>query len=266
MTGAEKAFDAYAVGYDLHFTGTITGRMQRERVWKLLSDLDPSNQPSVLELNCGTGEDAAWFAKKGFKHTATDLSAEMICCAEEKLHVQELSARFRKADIRDVPQVLQGEIFHVVFSDFGGMNCLSPDELKRLSSGLQGLLEPGGKLIFVIMGRNCRWERFYFRRKGKKTEAERRKSKGPVQAMIKGVSFPVWYYSPAEFYGFFEKEFSFIRKKPVGLFIPPSYLDSWFVKHRGWLRLLGWLEKQFSFYFFADLADHYYLEMKSRKS
>ena len=39
---------------------------------------------SVLELGCGSGNDAIWFAKKGFNVTAVDISEKEINLAKEK--------------------------------------------------------------------------------------------------------------------------------------------------------------------------------------
>jgi hypothetical protein len=62
MQEAETAFDEYAVAYDGAFTFSSIGKLQRARVWKFLSQhCSPAIHPQVLELNCGTGEDAAWF-------------------------------------------------------------------------------------------------------------------------------------------------------------------------------------------------------------
>lgn len=264
MAGAETAFDIYASGYDADFSASRTGKMQRDRVWKFLSAFSPAASPDVLELNGGTGEDATWFSQKGFRIVSTDLSAAMVETTQKKLAAAGLKGETIKADLRAVPQQFTGRKFDLVFSDFGGLNCLSPDELRTFAGEIKTLLKPNGQLAFVIMGRNCRWERFYFKRKKKTAEANRRRSKEPVTASIGGQNFPVWYYSPEEFYAFFEKEFSIVRKKPVGLFIPPSYLESWFVKRPVLLSFLGFLEKLFPFSFCSDLADHYYLEMKSR--
>src|SRR5690242_16912495 len=83
-----KAFDAVAHGYDAGFSHTMLGRMMRERVWILLSnrvgELSRATT-SILEINCGTGEDAIWFAKQGGNVLATDVSAEMIAVAKAKL-------------------------------------------------------------------------------------------------------------------------------------------------------------------------------------
>lgn len=265
MTGTEQAFDSYSEKYDAHFTETHTGWLQRKRVWKNLSRFSPNEFPNLLELNCGTGEDAVWLAKRGFNVSATDLSEGMVQVTKAKAAKANLNLTAKKTDMREIASAFPGQKFNLIFSDFGGLNCLSQEELKILASDLSKLLLPNGKLVFVIMGRKCRWERFYFKRKGEIEKASRRMKNEPVTAEINGNTFPVWYYSPEEFAGFFASEFSVVRKKPIGLFLPPSYLDSWFRKKKRLLSLLNFCEYLFSFSFWSDKADHYLIEMDRRK-
>lgn len=260
MTGAERAFDKFATDFDALFSRSLTG--QRNKVRKLLKRMTPAEFPNVLELNCGTGEDAKWLLEKGHQVTATDISSGMIEIARRKPS----GVEFYRADMRNLKSVLPGRKFNLIFSNFGGLNCVSPSDLLKISADAASLLEPGGKMLLIIMGRNCRWERFYFRRKKQPEHAVRRLDLGPVTAVINGNAFPVWYYSPREFENAFSAEFEVLSKKPIGLFLPPSYLDSWFIKRKFLLHLLSGLETLFSFQNFADDADHYAIELIKRKS
>ena len=77
------AFDAFAGDYDHDFTHSILGQLLRPRVWtKLAEHFRPGDH--VLELTCGTGEDAVWLAKQGIRVTATDGSAAMVREAKAK--------------------------------------------------------------------------------------------------------------------------------------------------------------------------------------
>ena len=82
-------FDATAHGYDQEFTLTQVGRMQRAVTHRYLKELIQTKKPkSVLELNCGTGEDALWLAQQDLLVTATDLSAEMVNATIDKVKGQ----------------------------------------------------------------------------------------------------------------------------------------------------------------------------------
>jgi hypothetical protein len=54
-----------------------------------------------------------------------------------------------------------------------------------------------------------------------------------------------------------------ISSMPVGLFIPPSYLDPYF-KNKGWiLKILSFKEYLFGrFAFLADYGDHYLIHLQ----
>ncbi len=76
-----------AESYDQTFTNTSLGRELRALVWERLSLLFTGGS-HVLELNCGTGEDACWLAARGVLVTATDGSPRMLQRAEEKASAQ----------------------------------------------------------------------------------------------------------------------------------------------------------------------------------
>src|SRR4051812_48570299 len=79
------AFDNSAATYDEDFTNTSIGGLQRNKVWDYLLKTFHSSFPSnILELNCGTGEDAIFFAEHGSKVLATDVSREMLNTATIK--------------------------------------------------------------------------------------------------------------------------------------------------------------------------------------
>lgn len=261
MQETEAAFDRYAASYDEEFTFSSVGKFQRERVWRFLSKhISPGTHPEVLELNCGTGEDALWFVKNGFKITATDISNEMVQVAKQKLGNNH--AAVLQADIAEIGEKLYNKKFDLIFSDFGGLNCLNANALKEMDSVFSRLLKPGGRLIFVVMSRNCKWEQWYFKRKNEPGKAFRRRSAEGSEAVIFDKKFSTWYYSPAEIASFFEEHFSVNKFKPVGITLPPSYLDNYFRKHPLRLRLLNVLEKGLGgLSSLSDHADHFIIDL-----
>ncbi len=101
----QQAFDTVAQSYDASFTHSVIGIAQRDVVWSYLeSSLSSSDKLNILELNCGTGEDALWFAKKGHKVLATDISEKMLGITQEKIHEANLLSRVQtmQIDIRKI--------------------------------------------------------------------------------------------------------------------------------------------------------------------
>ncbi len=75
------AFDPTAHAYDAEFTDQLLGKWLREQVWIHTPFTAPM---TMLELGCGTGEDARHFANMGISVLATDASGEMIAVAKQK--------------------------------------------------------------------------------------------------------------------------------------------------------------------------------------
>lgn len=278
-----QEFDAIAQEYDSTFSNTAVGRLLRERVWSVLGYLDIGkfvqdipiskypNIPKVLELNCGTGEDAIWMAKQGWQVLATDASTEMVAVARAKASIQlsensrlsESSIQFQTcpfAEIADLPEA----DFDLVFSNFGGLNCIPPKELQELGGTIAQKLKPGGKFIAIVMSRFCWWETLYFLLKGKPHEAFRRLGKKPVQARLDAkTTVPTWYYTPSEF----QHHLHFTGLKPtiipIGLWLPPSYLNPFFEKRPRLLACLNFLEKKLSPSWLAMTADHFLICLES---
>ncbi|MEO5641781.1 MAG: class I SAM-dependent methyltransferase [Bacteroidia bacterium] len=264
MRETEAAFDQYAVAYDEEFTFSSVGKLQRERVWKFISEnISSQSHPEVLELNCGTGEDAVWFVKNGFQITATDLSNEMVLVARQK--VDSNNAAFLQSGISEIGSKLNTQKFNLIFSDFGGLNCLDSKSLMEMSKVFSGMLKPGGRMIFVVMSRNCKWEQWYFKRKHDMKNAFRRRSPDAVEAVIFDKHFSTWYYSPAEISSFFETHFNTKKHQPIGIALPPSYLDNYFKRHPLLLKMLNVLEKTLShFSFLSDHADHFIIDFEKQ--
>ncbi|HRF97071.1 MAG TPA: class I SAM-dependent methyltransferase, partial [Aggregatilineales bacterium] len=78
---ATPAFDPTAHAYDAEFTDQLLGKWLREQVWIHTPFTAPM---TILELGCGTGEDARHFADMGISVLATDASGEMIAVARAK--------------------------------------------------------------------------------------------------------------------------------------------------------------------------------------
>lgn len=260
-----SGFDNIATKYDDGFSNTVTGKLQRKIVWNYLEKyLNGKKNLNILELNCGTGEDAILLAKKGHKVLATDVSERMLDVAKTKADITGLNnLYFSVLDISNPDTYPSDSEFDLVFSNFGGLNCISPDSFQKVIPEIAGLLKPKGHFIAVIMPRFCLWEWLYFSLKLKLKDAARRTSSAPVVVDIGGNNVDTWYYSPSEIVSISNVYFKKIKALPVGLFLPPSYLDNYFSKHPKFLGLLDHLEVSFrSFGAVAKYSDHFILDME----
>ncbi len=263
------AFDHYAADYDRHFTHSAIGRAQRRQVWRALQPL-LTEKLDILEVNCGTGEDALRLAKLGHRVTATDISSAMIAEANRNLNRNlnlnlNLNLTFQQSSFLTLDQHFTPGQFDLIFSNFGGLNCLSPEDTRRLAAIFQKLLKPDGRLFLVYMSRHCWWEKAYYTFKGKPEKARRRQLPGPLSIPLGGQSVEVWYYSPAELEQIYTPAFNFVGRHPIGLFVPPSYLEFWFSRRKPLLRAMEKLDHLLAFPFLTGRADHFALVFRRQK-
>lgn len=235
----KQDFDHIAASYDADFTHSLIGSAQREVVYRFLKKyMTAFSGLEVLELNCGTGADAEWLANQNATVTATDISPEMVSITQRRSG--NISASV--LDIKELKEAFPTKRFDVVFSNFGGLNCLNEKDLEIALEAIKSKLKIGGKAFLVIMPDTCRWETRYFLSKGKFSEAFRRKNKQGVEANVDGVKVRTWYYSPA-----WISEHSSMKTMaihPVGSYLPPSYLEPFVQKHPRFFQRLERMERR----------------------
>ena len=257
------SFDNAAAHYDADFTHSAIGKLQRQMVYFHLSKILSKKQvESILEVNCGTGEDAIWLAKQNFEVIATDISEKMISVANAKNDFENLT--FSQLDINDMSNTFHDERFDLIFSNFGGLNCLSKVELELFFKSTDQLLNEKGKLVLVIMPKNTLWEQLYFLCKGKFKSIFRRK-KESIIANVDGENVITYYYNPKEILTLASNYFRFQQQNPIGFFVPPSYLEPFFKNKTRLISSLNELEKKITTCrFLAKYADHYLIAFEKK--
>jgi SAM-dependent methyltransferase len=263
----ESAFDAIAAGYDRSFSNSLVGIQQRIVTRKLLNRfLAGKGSLKILEVNCGTGEDALWLSALGHHVTATDRSEAMIREAKSKASFSPgTSLSFVACGFEELGTMLKGRKFDLIFSNFSGLNCVSPVDLATLGGQLHELLNGEGHLAVVLFGKYSLMELFYFLVKPDIRRAFRRWGRKEVQARLdEGVFQPVHYYSVSRFTRILG-HFQLLKKYPVGLFIPPSYMESAMQRNKRLFRWLVRLEKMAGrLRAGGEFADHTYILLKRR--
>lgn len=271
------AFDAVAADYDARFTGRLLGRWLRAAVWRRLeAEFRPGDR--VLELGCGTGEDAIRMAGLGISVTATDSSAGMLAAASRKAEAVgahridfarfDLAAgvsddAFTAEDRQDVAALRRGGPYDGVFSNFGALNCL-PDRAP-LAGTLAELMRPGAPLLVVLMGPVCPWEIAWHLAHGQPRRAMRRFRRGCRAHVGGGVMLPVWYPSPRRLRRELADRFRHRRTIGIGVLLPPSYLAPLVQRHERAFTLLRWLDQRLGARFPWNHAGDHYLAIFDRR-
>lgn len=254
-------FDKHARNYDSIFTHSSIGMAQRSQVYKYLeNEIFNKESLRILELNCGTGEDAVYFNTQGHRVIATDISESMIEIARKK----QKDINFQTLDITAINKTTFKHNFDLIFSNFGGFNCLSKKQLQSFLKTSKHLLTNQGKLVLVIMPKNTLWERFYFLLKFQFKNAFRRNTKTVVYANVEGIQVPTWYYNPKEIITLSKAFIKSVAIKPIGIAIPPSYLQPYFKNKPRFIKLLIILESWFQNPFWAKYADHYLISFEKK--
>src|SRR6185503_9043977 len=95
MTQARAAaFDGLAQDYDAQFTATALGRTLRAMAWRRF-ERTFARCNYLLDIGCGTGEDAIRLASLGHRVLATDASPQMVRVATAKAERAGVAQRVR---------------------------------------------------------------------------------------------------------------------------------------------------------------------------
>lgn len=259
---AETPFDKAAPDYDRQWTHSATGRAQRELVNAWLDRHVLKGPARILELNCGTGEDAARLAALGHTVHATDASAAMVGIAASKL------ARFANGSAQHLPiesiAGLSGR-FDLVLSNFGGLNCLDPAAMARLGSALGDKVETGGRVVLVVMPRFCLWETVWNLLHLAPGTAFRRFSRGAVAAKAAPDStdhLAIWYHAKRSYSDWLGSGFTLRASRPIGFALPPSAMEHVALRLPRLVKFSQAIDHRLPGWPFAAMADHMLLDFE----
>jgi len=254
-------FDVLAPVYDADFTASPVARYLRDRVQRrLLMRFRPGDH--VLELGCGTAEDAVQLAAHGVRVTATDASTGMLTSAAAKAADQPL-LQTAVLDLDRLPNDFR-EPYAGVYANFGVLNCLSV--WRPLAAWLADRLRPGAIAAFSLMSPLCAWESLWCAAHGDFTTAVRR-WRGLSIFQPDGANRPVYVRYPTNrrLTADFAPHFRRVHVEGVGVFLPPTAMYPIVERRPAWLRRLIGLEDALgSWPPLSLLADHYWIEFERR--
>ena len=197
---------------------------KRERVRRhVLSFLPPESH--ILELNCGTGEDAIFFAGAGHRVHATDLSGGMLEELSKKVTARGLDDRITHelCSFTALDTLRQKGPFDLIFSNFAGLNCTG--DLAKVIASFPPLLKPGGTVTVVVLPPLCLWETLLVFKGKVRTAFRRFFSRGGRKARVEGFPFRCWYYWPSVVRKALGEDFETLDLEGLCTLVPPSYIE-----------------------------------------
>jgi ubiquinone/menaquinone biosynthesis C-methylase UbiE len=231
-----------AARYDALWTNTPIGRAQRDLVWREMDALFRAGE-RILDVGCGTGEDAAHFAQRGVTVYATDASPAMV---------QVACARGVTATVCRAEELGRiGRSFDGAISNFGALNCV--EDLPAVARSVATLVRPRGRVAICLLGRVCAWETLYYAAHRQWSKAFRRwrgtapfvgrvgnlrrvanppsdLCESPTSAgcqparRISSCPTTIYYPTSADIHAAFQNDFELCRWTGIGLLVPPSYV------------------------------------------
>lgn len=234
-----EAFSLTAEKYDQFALDHPNQTRMRHKVYAHLGRfLQPGAR--ILELNCGTGIDAAWLAQHGYAVHATDISPGMLERLQAKREALGLQDRlsFEARSFTDLAQMTGGP-YDAVFSNLGGLNCV-PD-LAPIAAQLPAVLKPGGVVTWVVMPPVCLWEMAEVLR-GQFRLAFRRFQRRGTTAHLEGKTFTVWYFTPQQVRAAFGPEFRLLAIEGLSVITPTAESKNLAKRRPRLYRALAWLD------------------------
>ncbi|WP_284329889.1 class I SAM-dependent methyltransferase [Dyella flagellata] len=262
LLDTQRAFDSVAPDYDGPRGNNELIQRMRLTLWNSVSSEVPAGS-RLLDLGCGTGIDAVEFARRGYQVVASDWSPRMVERTQARATAAGVQAQVAALHV-GVHQLdrLEGG-FDGIYSNFGPLNC-APD-LGDVAVQCARLLQPGGKLVFSVIGRICPWEVGYYLFKRRIKRACVRAARGATAVGMNRHTIWTHYYLPREFYRTFAAHFTLNGYRAMSLFMPPPYLVEFYHRHQSACDRLGRLDDRFgALPGLRDMGDHFLIVMQRR--
>ncbi len=226
-----EAFNSASEEYDYTISRNYINTWIRKRS---ISELVKVTRQSdvLLEIGCGTGTEAIQISKHVTGIVATDISERMLDILRRKVLAKRLdrkilAVRFRASEVALAAGLLPNGNVRVAYSFNGALNC--EPEIDRVPEQLSRITEENGYFVCSIRNTLCLPETLSHSLVFQFDKTATRKNQ-PTMVSVGGIEIPSYYYSPAAFAHFFRPYFRV--RKIVGLpaFLPPAYLNDYYLR------------------------------------
>jgi SAM-dependent methyltransferase len=221
----------------------------------------------VLELGCGTGEEAIAMGRAGVEVLATDVSAQMLAVAQAKIAAAGLepvvqTRRLAAGEIGALVDEMGARALDGAYSSFGALNG-EPD-LRVVGCALAALIRPGGRLVVSVMNRFYPFEVLWFLAHGRPREAVRRWGGSALARVSPSMAVRVrtWYWTPRRFARAFPA-FRRVSCRALTLLLPPPYAGHLWARFPSWMEWLEHVEERLASQSpLCGLGDHFTIALE----
>jgi ubiquinone/menaquinone biosynthesis C-methylase UbiE len=266
---AAQAFDQIADDYDALYGAkgnASMGWMRAENVSILRQRLAPYS--TLLELGCGTGEEAIALARDGHRILASDVSPQMARITHSKVVAAGLDDRVRVVALPagGLDALRPKAQFDAAYSSFGVLNC--EPRLSAVGRSLRRLIRPGGAAIIGVMNTTYLFELLWYLTHLQPRVAFRRWRGGWQYAPVAGragrtARVATRYLSRSDVLRVLGQGFQLQETMALPLFVPPPYAERLLGRSAPRLRVLAGLDRALRRRWpFSTLGDHVVLVLQ----
>jgi SAM-dependent methyltransferase len=263
LLDTQRAFDGVADTYDRSNADNRVLVAMRERVRAEVERAVPGGG-ALLDLGCGPGTDAVYFADRGYHVTAIDWAPAMVARARERSAAN--GARRFEVHHLGLHQldVLPPGRFEGAYSNFGALNCVA--DLAETARLVAARLKRDGVLVASVIGRICPWEIALYLARGDWARATLRLRRGMLPVPLNGQVVWTEYYRPASFLGTFAGAgFEAVSMRTLGLLVPPPYMQAFADRHPAFIAACQRLEDRVAAWpGVRECGDHFLAVMRKR--
>jgi len=260
---AATAYDAYANRYDALLSENLINAYMRKVMMAYQEEtFHPGER--LLELGCGTGDEALALAAHGCEIVAIDPSAEMIAWARQKAARHPFGSRvsFRVGYARELSALIPSSEDGGFDGGYSSFALSYEEDLSRVVDALARLIRPGGMFLAALMNRVCGAEctiamaSLHPSLAGRRLRDRTTHKVGTVQT---------WVHcrTPREIGQAFRPGFEVVRRRGLPVLLPPHYTNR---PLRRWPALVDAIEKidlrAVGWPIFRDVGDHSVLWMR----
>jgi ubiquinone/menaquinone biosynthesis C-methylase UbiE len=261
---AAEAFTLQSSIFDSIYSGNTIINYKRDRVRAHVENyLKPGDL--ILELNGGTGEDAVYFAQKGYKVHATDISSGMQLELKQKVQRLQLNDKVTSelCSFTELTTLRNRGPYDYIFSNFAGLNCT--DKLDKVLASFDTLLKSKGVVTLVLLPKFCLWESLLVFKGKFKTASRRWLTYNGTNANVEGKSFKCWYYNPSFLIEQLHHNFQLLSIEGLCTMVPPSYIEGFAEKYPKAYKFLSLKEEKYKRTYPWNVIGDYYIITLQKK-